>query len=75
MPKIAIFMNSLSGGGMERAVLNLAKFFIDEGASVDLLVASKNGPLLAEVPPSVTLIDLKTYKTKKKSVRWWMFKA
>ena len=68
-------MNSLSGGGMERAVLNLANFFINEGAEVDLLVASTNGPLLAEVPSSVTLTDLKMYKSKRRSVRWWMFKA
>lgn len=75
MPKIAIFMNSLSGGGMERAVLNLANFFINEGAEVDLLVASIDGPLLAEIPDSVTLVNLKMYKSKRRSVRLWMFKA
>jgi glycosyltransferase involved in cell wall biosynthesis len=75
MPKIAIFMNSLSGGGMERAMLNLANFFIKQGASVDLLVASADGPLLSEIPESVNLINLKSSKAQYQSVRWWFLKA
>jgi len=75
MPKIAIFMNSLAGGGMERAMLNLASFFVAQGASVDLLVASSKGPLLTEVPDSVNLIDLSESKSRHQSVRWWLWKA
>ena len=75
MPKIAIFINSLAGGGMERAMLNLANFFIQQGASVDFLVASAKGPLLAEVPDSVNLIDLKSNGSDRQSVRWWLLKA
>ena len=68
-------MNSLAGGGMERAMLNLASFFVAQGASVDLLVASAKGPLLTEVPDSVNLIDLKSTKSRLESVRWWFLKA
>lgn len=68
-------MNSLSGGGMERAMLNLANFFAEQGADVDLLVASINGPLLIEVPDSIKLIDLKSRKSKTQLVRWWFVKA
>jgi glycosyltransferase involved in cell wall biosynthesis len=75
MPKIAIFMNSLAGGGMERAMLNLANFFVQQGANVDLLVASTKGPLLVDVPDSVNLIDLKSNRSDRLSIRWWLFKA
>ena len=68
-------MNNLSGGGMERAMLNLAKFFIEQGASVDLLVASADGPLLSEIPEYVNLINLKSRKAQYQSVRWWFLKA
>ena len=75
MPKIAIFMNSLSGGGMERAMLNLANFFTSEGASVDLLVASAKGPLLEEIPTAVNLINLEESKAKFETARYWLLKA
>jgi len=75
MPKIAIFMNSLSGGGMERAMLNLANFFISEGACVDLVVASAKGPLLEEIPTKVNLIDLAESTSRYGKVRYWLFKA
>ena len=74
MPRIAIFMNSLAGGGMERAMLNLAMFFVKEGTRVDLLVASAKGPLLAEIPDSVTLIELRKFQRKRKFTRLWMLK-
>lgn len=75
MPKIAIFMNSFAGGGMERAMLNLASFFVAEGASVDLLVASAKGPLLEEIPATVNLIDLGESKSLSGSVRYWLLKS
>ncbi len=68
-------MNSLSGGGMERAMLNLANYFVGQGASVDLLVASSKGPLLQEVSHSINLIDLNADKSKRKSIRMWLLKA
>lgn len=75
MTKVAIFTNSLSGGGMERAMLNVAVYLQSQGASVDLLLASKKGPLLEEVPDSINLVDLKNQDNKHESIRWWLFKA
>ncbi len=74
MAKVALFMSSLSGGGMEKAMLNLASFFISEGDSVDMLVASAKGPLLEEIPKTVNLINLEESKIKYESVRSWLFK-
>lgn len=68
-------MNSLAGGGMERAMLNLAKHYVDQGLSVDVLVASVKGPLMTEVPKSINLINLKSSKYKKVSIRIWLLKA
>ena len=75
MRKIAIFMSSFSGGGMERAMLNLAKFFVDEGAEVDLIVASTKGPLLTEVPSKVNIVDLKKNYPSTVTWRLWFLKS
>ena len=75
MTKVAIFTNSMAGGGMERAMLNIAKHLHAQGASVDILLASAKGPLLDEVPDSIDLIDLKAACEKQASVRWWFLKA
>lgn len=73
MAKVAIFVNSLAGGGMERAMINLAKHFASEGVKVDLLVASKKGPLKEDVPIEVNLIDLKKCYPKVLPARLWLF--
>ncbi|MDW3094146.1 MAG: glycosyltransferase [Gammaproteobacteria bacterium] len=75
MAKVAIFVNSLSGGGMERAMLNLANHFAINGLDVDLLVASKKGQLLTEVTENINLIDLKNYRSSRKSIRLWLLKS
>ena len=46
---------------MERAMLNLANFYFQQGISVDFLVAAKQGPLLDEVSENINVIDLKSY--------------
>lgn len=57
--KIALFMPTLNGGGAERVMLNLGVEMAERGYPVDLVVARATGPLLAEVPASIRLIDLK----------------
>lgn len=49
----------MSGGGAERAMLNLAGGIAERGYDVDLVVAQAEGPYLAEVPDSVQLVDIK----------------
>lgn len=47
---IAILLNDLSGGGVERTMLTLAGGFLSRGHAVDLVLARYRGPLAAEVP-------------------------
>ena len=56
-------------------MLNLANFFVEQGASVDLLVASDKGELKSEVTSSVNLINLKLARNNYESMRWWIMKA
>lgn len=58
--KIAIYLASLRGGGVERVMINLARGFVERGLSVDLVLANACGPLLAQVPEGIRVIDLKS---------------
>ncbi len=60
--KLAIFLPTLSGGGAERAMLNLAHGFAEYGHAVDLVLAQAKGPYLSEVNRSIRLIDLKALR-------------
>jgi glycosyltransferase involved in cell wall biosynthesis len=57
--KLAIFLPSLSGGGAERAMLNLAHGLAKCGCAVDLVLAQVKGPYVSEVQDSVRIVDLK----------------
>lgn len=56
--RIAIFSPSLQGGGAERVLVTLANAFANRSLTVDLVLASATGPYLAEVSPSVHVVDL-----------------
>ena len=58
--RIALFFHDLGIGGAERVMLQLAQGFMEVGHPVDLVLAWAEGPLLAEVPFGVQIIDLKT---------------
>lgn len=57
---LALFIKSLSGGGAQRALLNLAGAWAERGHRVDLLVARASGRFVEQIPPGVRLIDLAT---------------
>ncbi len=59
MPKIAIFLSDLDGGGAERVMLNLASGFALQNMDVDLLLVRVEGPYVAQIPPEVRLVPLK----------------
>ncbi len=56
---IALFTSSLSGGGAEAVLINLAKEFIKRNIIVDLLVCKHSGPLTREIPDNLNIIELK----------------
>ena len=55
---IALFVPSLRGGGAERIMVTLARYFSEQGLKVDLLLAQNEGPYLADIPSSVRVVDL-----------------
>jgi len=57
-PHIALIVPSLSGGGAERMMLNLASGFAQRGLRVDLVLVRAEGPHLSHVPPEVRVVDL-----------------
>lgn len=57
--KLAIFLPSLSGGGAERAMLNLAYGLAKCGCDVDLVLAQAKGPYMGDVNEAIRLVDLK----------------
>jgi glycosyltransferase involved in cell wall biosynthesis len=59
MPKLAVFLSDLLGGGAERVMLNLASGFVGKGYTVDLVLARKEGSYLSQIPSEIRLIDLK----------------
>ncbi|MEC4813037.1 MAG: glycosyltransferase [Scytonema sp. PMC 1069.18] len=58
-PDIAIFLRGLYGGGAEKAMLNLARAFIERQLKVDFVLARAEGPYMAFVPPEIRVVDLK----------------
>ena len=60
---IAIYVPSLSGGGAERVMLDLASGLSDRGIRVDLVLVKAEGHYLDLVPDGVRLIDLNSHRT------------
>jgi glycosyltransferase involved in cell wall biosynthesis len=56
---IAIFMRCLYEGGAEKAMLNLARNYIERGFTVDLVLVKAEGGYMEQLPPGIRLIDLK----------------
>ncbi len=57
-PHILTYAQSLRGGGVERAMLRLARGWIAAGHRVTLVLGESQGPLVAEIPDGVELIGL-----------------
>lgn len=62
---IAIFLPSLNGGGAERVMVSLANAFAVRGFRVDLVLASAEGPFLADVGDDVRVVDLRVGRVMK----------
>ena len=61
--RIAVFLPTLGGGGVERVLLMLAEGFVQRGLSVDLLLARAEGPFLESVPGEVRLVSFDSRMT------------
>lgn len=59
-PDLALFLPSLAGGGAERVIVDLATTLAAAGHRVDLVLARREGPYLADVPDAVQVVDLGT---------------
>ena len=57
-PDVALFLPTLYSGGAERVQLNLARYFLDHGLRVDLVLCKYFGSLKDQVPAGVRLISL-----------------
>lgn len=58
MPRIALFISSLSGGGAERVMVLLANSIAERGYPVDLVLGRASGPYMSSVAPSVRIVNL-----------------
>jgi len=56
--RIAIFIPSLRGGGVERVMLNLARGLVDRGRQVDIVLARGEGTFRDHVFEGVNVVDL-----------------
>ncbi len=61
--RIAFFTRDLAGGGVGRVIVNLAKGFADRGHAVDVVLARRRGPYLAQLAPGVRVIDFGVSRT------------
>lgn len=61
--RVALFIPNLAGGGAERVILNLAHAMLEFGLSVDLLVASVEGPYAKQIDTKIRLINFNTSRT------------
>lgn len=55
---ILTYAQRLQGGGVERAMLRMAAGWLKSGRRVTLVLGSREGPLAAEIPPGIDLIEL-----------------
>jgi glycosyltransferase involved in cell wall biosynthesis len=55
---ILCFARTLDGGGVERALLRLARGWTAAGRRVTLVVGDASGPLAAELAPAIELVEL-----------------
>jgi glycosyltransferase involved in cell wall biosynthesis len=60
--RLAFFISQLGCGGAERITVNLLRAAAETGLPIDLLLARAEGPLLAEIPPEVRIINFKAAK-------------
>jgi glycosyltransferase involved in cell wall biosynthesis len=61
--KIGIYIPTLSGGGAQRAALNLAEGFLGNDCQASLILVKAQGPLMDDIPSGANVINLNAYRT------------
>lgn len=59
-PRVAFFIGSFGGGGIERITAHLAHSLVKLGVKIDLILNQGESPHLWRMPPETRVIDLKT---------------
>jgi glycosyltransferase involved in cell wall biosynthesis len=62
--RVALYLPELDLGGVSRVMLNLAQGLAGLGLEVDLVLAKARGPLESRIPKGVSVIELRSSKTK-----------
>ena len=62
---VALFLADLTGGGAERAVLNLGGGIARRGHRVDLVLAAASGAFIDEIPGEVNVVDLRADRVRR----------
>lgn len=63
VPRVALFLPNLGGGGAERVMLNLARGLLDAGYGVDVALAAAEGSYVERVPAGAEVHDLAAGRT------------
>jgi glycosyltransferase involved in cell wall biosynthesis len=61
-PDLAILLRTLTAGGVERVILNLASSLAEQGLKIDLVLLKAGGVNLDQMHPKVRLVDLNTVR-------------
>jgi glycosyltransferase involved in cell wall biosynthesis len=61
--KIAIFVCKLSGGGAERAMVNLTRGLLDKGVDVDLVLGQTGGEYVGNIDSRANVVELNYTRT------------
>ena len=56
--RVAVYVDDLWGGGMQKVMTTLACGFAERGHDVELVTCDASGPLRATLPPSVQVVEL-----------------
>lgn len=63
--RIAFFLPSLSGGGVERGLARVATGIVRTGAPVDVVVCEAGGPFQSELDSRIRSVDLEVKRVRK----------
>jgi glycosyltransferase involved in cell wall biosynthesis len=59
-PRIALFTTKMEGGGIQRVLATLARAFLARGIAVDVLLVSRRGELLGELPREARVLEMRS---------------